>query len=223
MMTLLISLRMRSWWKVTIIMNGLLGAKTSPRSGNAHCKKINVLMSLMIQLCGETLSFTHAINMRQENVRRASSSAALASSSLWENLKVRSTKLSKLSSWMSLWPNSICIRSSRCQLLFKKCWLSTMIMRMLKSFYSKVWVEYPSQAMDTGRNSWDWMTISSISSEGFLQPINSLTTLKRPQILSLPWSAPISRTATSTIRSRCQSNSECTLHVPFTRSQTRSS
>ena len=124
---------------------------------------------------------------------------------------------------MSLWQNFICIRSSRCQLLLKKCWLSTMIMRMLKPFYSKVWVGYPSQPMDTGQNSWGWMTTSSISSAGCRQPINSLTTLKRPQILSLPWSAPISPTATSTIRSRWQSNSGCTQRVPFTRSRARSS
>jgi len=180
-------------------------------------------MALMNQLCGETLSFTLATNMRQENVRRASSSAALASSSTWENLKAHSMKLSKLPSWMTLWRNSICIRSSRCQQLLKKCWLSTMIMRMLKLFYSKVWVGYPSQAMDTGQNSWGWMTTSSISSAGCRQPINSLRTLKRPHILFLPWCAQISRTATSTIRSRWQSNSECTLHVPFIGSQTRSS
>ena len=180
-------------------------------------------MALMNQLCGETLSFTLATNTRQENVRRASSSAALASSSTWENLKAHSMKLSKLPSWMTLWRNSICIRSSRCQQLLKKCWLSTMIMRMLKPFYSKVWVGYRSLAMDTGQNSWGWMTTSSISSAGCRQPINSLRNLKRPQNISLPWSAPISRTATSTIRSRWQSNSECTLHLPSIGNQTRSS
>ena len=222
-MMLPISHRMRSWWKVTIIMTMWLGAKTSTRSGNAHCKKFNALMVMMSPLWGETLSCTLAINMHQVNVRRASSSAALASYATWENLKVQSMKHLKLLSWTSLSQNSMYIKFSNCPLLRKKWWLSTTITRMQKHIYSKVWVGYLSHAMDSGQNWWGWMTVLSIWLEGYPQPINSLRSLRRPQNLSLPWSVPISPTATCTIRSRCLTNSECIRRVRFTGSRTRSS
>ena len=144
----------------------------------------NALMAMTSPLCGETLSCTLAINMHLVNVSKASSSAALASYAMWENLKVQSMKPLKPLSWMSLSRNSMYIRSSSFSILPKMCWLSTTIMIMLEHFYSIFRKGYPSQAMDTGPNSWGWAIDSSIWLEGYRKLINSLRSLRRPQNLS---------------------------------------
>ena len=146
-------------------------------------------MAMNNQLWGETLSCTFAINMHQVNVRRNSSSAALASYATWENLKVQSMKPLKLLSWIRPSRNSMYIRFSKSPIHNKKCRLSTTIMIMLKPFYSKFQLIIPSQPMDTGRSSWGWVTDSSIWLEEYRKLISSLRSLRRPQNRSWLWSA----------------------------------
>ena len=146
-------------------------------------------MAMNNRLWGETLSCTLAINMHQVNVRRNSLSAALASYATWENLKVQSMKPLKLLCWIRPSRNSMYIRFSKSPIHNKKCGLSTTIMIILKHFYSKLWLNFPSQPMVTGRSSWSWVTDSSIWLEGHPKLFNSLRSLRRPQNLSWLWSA----------------------------------